>query len=208
MRKRLLTRLHSPVTEQNAALLCLTVCFTAGVIGGCCFAGALGADAGTRLMDCFGGYFDTLKLESIALPSLPATVWELVRWPLLSFLLGFTALGVVGLPIAFCIRGFLLSYSVSVFVRLYGNAGLPAALAVFGVSAFLALPALFALGADAFRSSGVLAWKLMGGSKTAHQPLQGRLFRACFCLALLVMAVLLQTRLTPVLLTAAVKQLG
>lgn len=208
MKKRLLTRLNGPVTEQGAALLCLAVCFAVGAVGGCCFAGALGPEAGTRLVGCFGGYFSSLQTESAALPSLPATAWELARWPLLCVLLGFTALGVVGLPVVFCARGFLHCYAVSVFVRLYGGAGLPAALAVFGVSGFLTLPVLFILGVDAFRSSGALAWKLLGGGRTSSLPRRGRLLRTCCCFALLAVGVVFQTQLTPALLSTAVKRLG
>lgn len=207
MKKRFLIRLNGSVTEQGAALLCLAICFAVGAIGGCCFAGALGPEAGIRLTGCFDGYFSSLQTGSAALPSLPATVWELARWPLLCVLLGFTALGVAGLPVVFCVRGFLLSYAVSVFVRLYGSAGLPAALAVFGVSGFLALPVLFVLGVDAFQSSGALAWKLLGG-RAAYPSRRGRLLRACCCFALLAAAVIFQTQLTPVLLTSAVNRLG
>lgn len=203
MKKQLLNRLRGPGLEQRSALLCLAVCFAAGAVGGCFFAGALDEDAATSLFDYFGGYFTSMENGQVLHLSLLSAVWEVVRWPLLAFVLGFTALGVVGLPVAFCVRGFLLSYAVSVLVRLYGSVGLVAALAVFGVSGFFVLPALFALGVDAFRVAGSMTGNLLGDSRRTFSPGQGRLFRAGFCCLLLAMAAVLQFQLTPILLSAA-----
>lgn len=203
MRKPLLNRLRGPGSEQCSALLCLAVCFTVGAVGGCVFAGLLDADTRTRLLDYFNRYFSAVRESEPFQPPLPSTVWELIRWPLLAFALGFSALGVVGLPVAFCVRGFLLSYAVAVLVRLYGTVGLVSALAVFGVSGFLILPALFTLGTDAFRVAGTMAVKLMGDNRRTYPPGQGRLFRAGCCAALLAVAAVFQLRLTPVLLSVA-----
>lgn len=203
VRKQLLDRLRGPGSEQRSALLCLTVCFFVGAVGGCMFAGLLGTDTQTRLLDYFSGYFSALRDSGAVQPSLPSTVWEVARWPLLVFLLGFTALGVVGIPAALCLRGFLFSYAVSVLVRLYGSAGLASALAVFGVSGFLVLPALFVLGVDGFRGAGALLMKLIGDGRRTPSLGQGRLFRAGCCAALLAVAAAFQFRLTPVLLSAA-----
>lgn len=198
-------RLRGPGSELQSALLCLTVCFAVGGVGGCIFAGRLDADTQTRLLDYFSSYFAVLEGdEAVGLSSLSA-VWEIIRWPLLTFFLGFTALGVIGLPVVFCVRGFLLSYAVAVLVRLYGITGLAISLAVFGVSGFLVLPALFTLGVDSFRGAGAMAVKLAGESKRTFSPERGRLLRAGCCGALLAVASALQLRLTPVLLAAAAK---
>lgn len=203
MKKQLLNRLRGPRSEQCSALLCLAVCFAAGAVGGCFFAGALDKDAAANLFDYFGGYFASIEDGQAPHLSLLFSVWEVVRWPLLAFVLGFTVLGVVGLPVTFCVRGFLLSYAVSVLVRLYGTVGLVAALAVFGFSSFFVLPALFTLGVDAFRAAGFMTGNLLGDSRRSFSPGQGRLFRAGCCSLLLAMAAALQFQLTPVLLSAA-----
>lgn len=207
MKKRLLDRLRSPGSELQSALFCLTVCFAVGGAGGCVFAGRLGTEIQTRLLDYFSDYFAVLNGNTTAGFSSLSAVWEILRWPLLTFFLGFTALGVIGLPAVFCVRGFLLSYAVAVLVRLYGTGGMAVSLAVFGVSGFLVLPALFILGVDSFRGAGAMAVKLTGDSKRTSPPEQGRLLRAGCCGALLVAASVLQLHLTPVLLTAAVKLL-
>lgn len=200
-------RLHDPNLELQSALFCLTVCFAVGGVGGCIFAGRLGADTQTRLLDYFSSYFAAFDgNEPLSLSSLSA-VWEILRWPILTFLLGFTALGVVGLPAVFCVRGFLLSYAAAVLVRLYGVTGLGVSLAVFGVSAFMVLPALFILGVDSFRGAGAMAVKQAGDSRRNPPDRQRRLLRAGCCGVLLALAAVLQLRLTPVLLTAAAKLL-
>lgn len=206
MKKQLLNRLRGPGLEQRSALLCLAACFVAGAVGGCFFAGALDEDSATNLFDFFGGYFTSIENGQALHFSLLSAVWEVLRWPLVVFVLGFTVLGVVGLPVAFCVRGFLLSYAVSVLVRLYGAVGLVAALAVFGFSGFFVLPALFTLGVDAFRAAGSMAGNLLGDRKT-FSPGQGRLLRTGCCSLLLAMSAAFQLRLTPVLLSAAAELL-
>lgn len=208
VRKQLLDRLRDPGSERRAALLCLTVCFAVGAAGGCVFAGLLGTDTQMRLLDYFSSYFSSLGSSEAFRPSLFAAVWEVVRWPLLAFTLGFTALGVVGLPVMFCLRGFLLSYAVAVLVRLYGFAGLVSALAVFGVSGFLVLPALFILGVDAFRAAGSITVKLLGDSRKNAPAGQGRMLRAGCCSAILTVAAAFQVRLAPAWLSAAAVLLG
>lgn len=207
MRKRLLDRLRGPDSEQLSALLCLTVCFAVGGVGGCIFAGRLGVNTQARLLDYFGYYFAALEDNTAFSLSSLSAVWEILRWPILTFFLGFTALGVVGLPVVFCVRGFLLTYAAAVLVRLYGITGLAVALSVFGVSAFLVLPALFTLGVDSFRGAGAMAVRQTGDNRRALPPGHGRLLRAGCCGVLLAVASVLQIRLTPVLLASAAKLL-
>lgn len=203
MRKHLPHRLDGPEWEQFSALLCLSACFMLGGLAGCLFAGFLGESAQTHLSAYLNGYFTVLRDGETALPSLFSTAWELGRWPLFTFLLGFTALGAIGIPAVFCARGFLLSYCVAVFVRLFGSAGLLAALALFGVSAFCALPALFVLGVGSFRGARALAASLLGEGRHGG-PLQGGyMLRVGVCALLLAAGVAVQTRLTPALLHMA-----
>lgn len=202
MRKQL-PHLWDVPASGFSVLIFLTVCFGAGALAGCFFAGLLGLDAQTQLSAYLNGYFTVLRGGEVILPSLFSTVWELCRWPALVFLLGLTALGAVGIPVVFGVRGFLFSYSVSVFVRLFGGSGLLAALAIFGVSGFFTLPALFLLGTGGFGSARVLAGALLGEGRHGSPFHRGYFVRAGGCCVLLAAGVLLQSWLTPVLLRAA-----
>lgn len=181
---------------QFSVLLCLTVCFSCGIAAGCFFAGLLSDAAQSGLSAYLNGCFAVYQDGGTALPSLLSTAWELCRWPLLILLLNFTALGVLGIPLSFLVRGFLLSYAVSVFVRLFGVAGFLAALVLFGISGVFAIPSLFILGVDALCNAGALA----GGSRQALSLREGQFVRICGCCGLLIVGTFVQLWLSPALL--------
>jgi hypothetical protein len=93
----------------------------------------------------------------------------------------------------------LLAYSISAFVRVFGEQGILGALAVFGVTAFVGVPVLFGVGSAAFpaslrRAAGVL------GEERGQLGLRGQLVRLAPCLALLALAVAVQWSLVPQLI--------
>ncbi len=135
---------------QLVSLLFLSAFFFLGLLGGLLFA-ALG-EASPELSDYLGAYFQVAGTEGGWSPSPWSAVWELIRWPVAALALGFTTLGVFCVPALLLARGFLLSYSVCLFLRLFGVGGLLAALVVFGVTALFALPVLFAVGCESFRA--------------------------------------------------------
>ena len=67
-------------------LAILAVCFGLGALGGFLFS-ALSGDS-VELMDYLQQYFQSAGQGGGLEPSLAATVWDLVRWPLAAFLLG------------------------------------------------------------------------------------------------------------------------
>lgn len=188
-------------------VLCLTVCFTLGLLAGCLFAGALGAESLLRLSEYLDGYFALVRSAGAFSPSPLSAVWELCRWPLLVFVLGFTGLGTVGIPAVFLLRAFLMSYSAAVFVRLFGLAGLAAAAAVFGASGLFSVPALFVLGADALGSAGCLVSVFLGEGKRFALFRPEQLVRAGGCAALLAVGTVVQLWLAPLLVRAAAELL-
>lgn len=202
MGKRLMRSADGFGTGRLSVLICLTACFAAGIMAGCFFAGILGADAQNHLSAYLNDYFTVLRDGEIVLPSLFSTVWELARWIVLVFALGLTALGVIGIPAVFLLRGFLLSYAVAVFVRLYGSMGLLAALAVFGASGIFVLPAFFILGVDGFESAKNMAGVFLGGGKGGFSFPDGYFRRAAGCCVLLAVSTAVQFGLTPLLMRA------
>ena len=132
-------------------LAILAVCFGLGALGGFLFS-ALSGDS-VELMDYLQQYFQSAGQGGGLEPSLAATVWDLVRWPLAAFLLGLVPLGAVGVPLLMGGRGFLLAFAAATFARLFHLPGVAAALAVFGVTLLVAVPVLFVVAEDAFRQS-------------------------------------------------------
>ena len=125
-----------PVLAVTAA------CFLLGGLVGCLLASHIGGGGQESLAAYVEGFLRAAQAGEITAPALASLVWDTVRWPLLALLLGFTALGLLGLPLLFAVRGFLLAFSIASFVRLFGGAGCLLALLVFGVSGALSVPVL------------------------------------------------------------------
>ena len=184
----------APVWDGLTQLVVLGVCFAAGAFLGLFFSGWSGDSP--ELLDYLQNYLQQAGQGQGVEPSLWSSVWDLARWPLAAFLLGATALGVVGIPILLGVRGFLLSFAAAVFARLFGLPGVAASLAAFGVTALAAVPVLFVAAADAFRQS---LSRLSGDRPPAWEQ---RAQALTPCAGLLVLAAALQQTLMPALLTA------
>lgn len=162
------------------------------------------AVAGERqeLVDYLQRYFQVTGSGEGAAPSLLASAWELFRWPLAALLLGFTALGAVGLPVLMAARGFMLSFAAATFARLFGLPGLAASVTSFGLTVLIAVPVLFVVSQNAFRQS--LA-RLSGAAPSSTWSQQ--LMSQVPCMGLLILAVALQQTVMPALLTAVCARL-
>ena len=137
------------------ALLVLAACFLAGgLLGTLAAGGASGLDA------YLSAFLAQARSGGLRAPSLLAQVWTVIRWPGLVVLLGFSAVGLVGIPVAFGGRGVLLSFSIASFVRVYGGAGGLLASLLFGTSGILSVPVLFVLGVQGLGASRALAVRL------------------------------------------------
>lgn len=148
------------LSGQAAALLLLSGLFLTGSAVGCVAAGLVTDPDGVLLdyvKDCLG-----LLAKAETVGRFWHVLWELAKLPLAVVLLSFTAVGLVGLPVLFAVRGFLLSYSVSVFYRLFGPAGLLHGFLLFGFSALIWMPILFQLGVQGVLGSYSLLRRTLG----------------------------------------------
>lgn len=179
---------------RSTQLAILGIFFSLGTLGGFSFSGWSGDSP--ELLDHLLAYFQAAGQGSGIEPSLWSSIWDLVRWPLAAFLLGSTALGVVGIPLLLGARGFFLAYSASAFSRMFGLPGMAASLAAFGITAVVAVPVLFVVSADAFRQS---LSRSFGERPFAWDQ---RVQALSPCAGLLVLAVALQQTLMPALFTA------
>ncbi len=180
------------------------------LLGGCFLLGTLAGFA----FSCLGGGSEPLREyllrylrqagEGAAFaPSLFSVIWEVFRWFLLVFLLGFTALGAVGIPAVLAARAFVLSYAAATFARLFGLSGMAASFAAFGVTALLTVPALFAAAHNGFRC----ALSRLAHDPPPVSPLAERLALLAPCVGLLALAAALQWTVMPALMTAVCARL-
>lgn len=177
-------------------LAVLAACFGAGAVGGFLFSAAGGDNP--ELTGYLQQYFYSAGQGDGLRPSLGATVWDLLRWPLAAFLLGFTPAGAAGIPLLMGARGFLLAFAATTFARLFHLPGAAAALAAFGVTALMAVPVLFVVAAEGFRQS---LYRLPGTSvcPVRWDEQAGTLAP---CAGLLILAAALQQTVMPALFSA------
>lgn len=190
-----------PAWDGLASLTILCASFFLGALSGFLFSLLSGESGG--LSDYLRPYFQAAGQSGGVAPSLWSVIWEQVRWPLLAVILSYSVLGTVGIPLLLAVRGFLLSFAVASFGRLFGLPGLAAALAAFGLTALLSVPVLFAVSHDSFCTA---LCRLPSGGSTP--PSMGR--RAAVlapCMGLLALAVVLQWTAMPALLSAVCARL-
>lgn len=182
--------------KETAAVFLLGSMFLAGGVVGCMLAGRIQGDSGIALQDYLKAYFALAEGAGVNAGFLDV-MWEQFCFPLLVFVLGFTAVGVVGVPVAFSIKGFMLSYSVACFCRMFGFTGLLPALFLFGFPALLWAPALFILGIQAVDTSYAMLCCCLG---TGVRPAfcEGSFWWRCIlCMGLLVLCVALEYWILP-----------
>ena len=182
-------------------LAVLAICFGAGALGGFLFSAL--SESSPELLSYLRWYFQSAGEGGGLEPSLGAVIWDLIRWPLAAFLLGFVPVGVVGVPVLMGARGFLLAFAATTFARLFHLPGLAAALAAFGVTALVAVPVLFAVAEDAFRQS----LSRLSGAASAPVHWSERVQALAPCAGLLVLAVALQQTVMPALFSAVCARL-
>lgn len=183
------------------ALTVVSVCFFAGGLAGCLLAGSVGGNGGESLAAYLNGFLQAAGRGEAAGPPLAVLLWSDLRWPLLALLLGFTALGLLALPVLFALRGFLLAFSISSFVRLLGREGCLLAVLVFGVPGIWAVPVLFVLGVQSLLTARVLACRVWGDGARPAPYGKRYLLRCGMCAAALCVCILLDYLVVPALVT-------
>lgn len=71
-----------------------------------------------------------------------STYLNSVKYPLIIFLLSFTAFGYAVIPLMVFLKSFFLTFSISIVLQLYGINRFFLSLAMFGIQAFLSIPIL------------------------------------------------------------------
>lgn len=192
-------RFSRQITGNTARLGVIILCFVSSGILGCLFSASVGEEGGAEITSFLRSYLFLVAEGTARYPTRLEALWELCRWPLAAVLLGFASLGVVGIPLLFCARGFLAAYAVAAFYRVFGVEGLSAALSLFGATLVFSVPVLFVVGnislASALELSGSVGRE--GGRFSRIRRYAGC---APVCGGILAVGVLVQTTAMPQLL--------
>ena len=194
-------RLDMSAGGITPALAVMAASFFLGGLSGCLLASCVGGDGAASLRAYVEQFLQTAQSGELSVPAAAALIWDTARWPLLALLLGFTALGLLGLPLLFAVRGFLLSFAVASLVRLFGGAGCLLAMALFGISGALSVPALFVLGVQSFQAARQLAGRVWGDGKLPMPYGKTYFVRCGGCAAALCVCILLDCFVVPALVS-------
>lgn len=200
MKKHVVKVWDLPSSGTGAVLLILSVAFFLGGLAGCLLADRVGGSGSEALADYLKGYLSSVYSENVIKPDILALLWETVRWPLFALALGLTPLGLLGVPILFLVRGFLLSFSIASFFRVLGVEGLILAFVIFGITGLIALPVFFVLGIQSFLSAGAITGRLLGESRKQMLIDRIALLRCGMCAAALCASAFVEYCVVPVLL--------
>lgn len=203
MRKRIVHIWDGPSGGVLTALAVVSAAFFLGALVGMLMASQVAGGGQESLTAYLESYLAAAQAGAAGRPRVSSILWETLRWPLLTFFLGFTALGVVGIPVLFAVRGFLLSFAVSSFVLMFGGVGAILAFFAFGFTGMLSVPALFVLGTQGFASGQELALRTLSGGK-GSLPWRGRAYwvHGGLCAAVLGLSMLLEWWAVPALLSS------
>lgn len=185
-------------------LAVLSACFLLGGALGAAFGGLMSEDSAQELAGYLGAYLALAEEGGVQAEFWPLA-WEQFRLLLAVILFGLTALGVVGIPILFGVRGFLFAFSVSGLCRVFGAAGLGPGLCLFGLPAFLWAPVLFLAGSQCLNGAWVLLRRLLLDSREPLPFTSAYWGRLGLWGAALTLCVMLEYLAAPVLLAAAAR---
>ncbi len=181
-----------PADGAAPALIVLAASFFLGAAAGCILASRVDGDALEGLGSYISAFLAASGAGEVTAPALLPLLWETLRWPLITAVLGFTALGLLGIPILFAVRGFLLSFAAASFVKVLGGTGGLLAFLLFGISGMVSVPALFVLGVQGFNASRCLAGRALGEGKS-RSPYGRKYFLRCgMCAAAFLVCVVLE----------------
>ena len=141
-------------------LFILLFAFLAGVVSGflLVFLGGRNQDVQSYLLDRFS-YATNGGLHV----SFFSAVWECVRWPLFVLIFSFHTLGILAIPALICIRGFLLSYAISVLSFTFPLDGLIISIVLFATTVLLIVPILFLWGSEGLCSLALRRFSASSG---------------------------------------------
>lgn len=203
MRKRIVHIWDVPAGGLLPALIVTAAAFALGGLSGCLLAALVDGGGNDSLTIYIQSFLKAAESGGTEVPALLPVLWETLRWPVLAILLGFTALGVLGIPVLFAARGFFLSFAVASFVRMFGGAGAILAFFAFGITGMIAVPSLFVLGVQGIVSSKDLAGRMLGDGKRPPPFDRAYFIRCGLCALALGLCVLLECFAVPALLRSA-----
>ena len=200
--KRVRAKPSQPMAAQT---LVLGVLFAVGMVGGYLYSGACYDGASLALSEYLSGYCQLFDGAEAAAISVGSALRLYFGYCVAVFLLGFTSIGAVALPVVVGAYGFSLMFAVACFVRIYGPFGIVLAMAALGIRAAFTLPCFFWIASVSWSSAFSMAAVSRGKRCAPVQRDAGYWYRLAVCVVLLLIGVVCEMRLAPPLFHFALR---
>jgi len=208
MRKNVLKVLDLPSNGTTAALVIMAVVFFVGGLAGCTLAGRAEGGGEAALNGYLDGFLNVVASGEMVKPEFILLLWKSIRWPLFVVILGFTPIGLIGVPLLFLVRAFLLSFSIASFFHVSGVSGLLFAFSVFGITGLIYVPVLFLLGIQSFLNAGTIIGRITGENRRGAGIKRTNVFCCCVCFLLLFVCCFIEYSAGPAFLKMAAEMLN
>ena len=163
--------------------LLLAVFFFLGVLSGIGCAARVPEGVSGELSRYLSAYLDAVRQQAAPVPGIRQLAAAYFWGPAAAFFCGFSAVGVLLLPLLAMACGFFPAYTVSCLTAAFGSRGVWLAAALFGLRYLVVIPCFFLLAAPSLRTASA---RLRFQSRPADaESRRGWLHFACVCLVLL-----------------------
>jgi hypothetical protein len=182
------------------ALIFLCICFIIGAITGSVVAANGGDSAQLASMIADFTVLSDVNFWNVLL--------NILRFPVIVILCGLCVFGTVMIPIVVAVRGFLLLFTITTFVRLFGGSGLLYSMSLFGIQCLFVLPCILLLAAQGLVSASLLfSLASSRGKKISGSVFSGAYFiRILICFGVLLFCALVETLITPYLVSLTINK--
>ena len=204
MQRKKARRLHCVTVELLPLRMTLLAAFLVlGILAGYLLSGRCRAETGEELAGYLDRYLARAGQEALTWETVGQTLWCYFRASVCAFLLGFSPIGVAGLPLLCAAQGLVLSFSLFCFAGVLGREGFLALLALFGVRVCVVLPCTLLLSAAALERAYAMARMTLGGKRAQRLSAGGGYYvRFAFCCVCLFFGATAELWLVPRLLAA------
>ncbi len=208
MRKTVFKFLDLPSNGVTAALIVISIVFLIGGLAGCILAGRSAGEGEAALSGYLEGFFHAALSGDMFKPEFVMLLWKSIRWPLLAYIFGFTPIGLIGIPVLFLVRAFLLSFSIASFFHVLGLKGLLLAFSVFGLFSLVYLPILFVLGIQSFLKSGSIIGRITGETRRNIHSSHSDVLCCLVCFVSLLLCCFIEYSISPLILKSIAEMLN
>lgn len=135
---------------------------------------------------------------SSSIKTFPTMLWKNSKYILFCFILSFTVLGTVLIPAVLALKGYLISFSIGVLLKLYGLYGIWLSISFWGIQCAFLIPCLLVVGIQSFNFSKSQTTFFVRKSTISESSFPKKLFLIFgICIIVIIIATFLDLLITP-----------